>query len=567
MKIFFKYCYGLLRVIFCVGFGISLAGCDKNIDANSNEGSEILLSTDADSSFSISKKIGQSCSTQTFQGSSTQEKPVDVLFVVETSPSMVDIRPKVLQGINGFIAGLPLNSDFNIAVMLSHGSTSHLSGKLYKTAMEPLVLQSSQLTNEQIQTYLTAKLAGMPFDADSGGGEEGMFSLFRGITTPSLLEESRAASFFRADAALSVVVIADRRDICASVPEGVPAETDPVKIDARVRDCEGLTAAGLVNRLTLLKGSQPLHITGIIYTDAPAPEGKEISYGYTDLISLKSGVAIDIARDDISAGMAPIIALGGQSSQKVFTLTQADADPSTIKVTVNGQEAPFTFDGTKVTLTGAISTGATIVITACSKGENPYVGNCRVFEKADQWDHWTPIASTQDLELKDKSGNFSVGAVRNLVIKNVSGALKVQSAINIPSISFLSGNSYIRLAGDITTISDSASVRIDKAGNVGTVLNTRGGIQLNALTIGSYIKAAGNSCIRARSIGKVQSMNGTKTIIANEINELSAVTGVVHVYGAVIKSVIDTGGRVCLHNGAKVVNSSNVSGVFAKCEQ
>lgn len=567
MKMIFNHGYGLLQTIFFLGFGVSLIGCTKNSEADLRSKAGVVAPADTNSLLTP-RKLGESCSSETFQLPDSQGKPVDVLFVVETSSSMSDVSQKIIQGMNGFVAGFPVHSDFNVAVMLAHGSTSAHAGKLFQVGSEPLVLQSSQLTNEQIQAHLNAKLTGAPADADSGGGEEGIFSLFHGITNPTLLAEAQAASFFRPNAALSVVVVADRRDICANVPEGVPAETDPLKIEARIRDCEGLTVPGLVNRLSLLKGSQTLTISGIIYADAPAPEGKEIGYGYTDMISLKNGTAIDIANADISAGLAPILALGGQApAQNVFTLTQTDIEPTTIKVTVNGQEAPYTLEGTQVTITSPVPVGAVVVISGCAKGENPYEGNCKVFENADQWDSWTLTPSTEDLELKDRSGSFQVGNVRNLTIYNVSGDLNVMSAMAIPSISFLTGNSYIRHAGDITTISDSRSLRIDKAGNIGNVLNTKGGLLLNALSVGSYINAAGHACIRAQTIGKIQSMNGTKTFIASEIDELSVVSGTVHVYGAVIKSVIDTGGKVCLHNGAKVLNSSNVvSEAFKKCE-
>src|SRR5207253_9162883 len=103
------------------------------------------------------------------------------LFVVQTSDSIVPERAAIVAGIEGFIQSLPAGADFNIAVMLSHGSTSAHSGTLFQVATEPVVLKSSELTNAQIQTYLNTKLTNVIADPDSGGGEEGMFSLFNGI--------------------------------------------------------------------------------------------------------------------------------------------------------------------------------------------------------------------------------------------------------------------------------------------------------------------------------------------------------------------------------------------------
>jgi hypothetical protein len=546
--------------VMVFGLGLSLVGCAKNSDSKLNDSAVTKFSMQA-------SQASRACFAENFQVPPSEAKPVDVLFVVQTSPSMSDIREKITTGINSFVSGLPANSNFNIAVMLSHGSTSNLSGKLYQAGDEPLVLKSSELTNAQIQTYLDAKLMQTPSDVESGGGEEGLYSLFHGITDGTLLSQSQTADFFRLNAALGVVFIADRRDICANVPAGVPAETDPVKIDARIRDCEGLTAAGLTNRLALLKGAQPAVVSGIIYVDEPAPAGKEIGYGYKDMISLNGGSAIDIANDDISMGLAPIKALSGQApGQQEFVLGNADVDLTTLMVTVSGETVPYTYDGTKVTITVPVPAGATVVISYCIKGDNPYVGLCKVFENADQWDSLTPTPSTEDLQLKNKSGNSSVDAVRNLQVQSVSGGLSVQSAMAISSISSVSGKSYLRVSGDIDSISNvSGNLRIDKAGDVGKVSKISGAFQLNALSLGEFSNASGKACIRAGSIGKVQSTSGDKTFIANEIDELTAQSGTVHVYGAVIRSVTNSSGRICLHNGAKVLNSSHVSGFIGEC--
>ncbi|MGZ3805770.1 MAG: hypothetical protein ACXVB4_16250, partial [Pseudobdellovibrionaceae bacterium] len=375
MGSFFQCCYGLIQAFIFVVLGFSFASCSRINNASSVNASEAPSASTVEDS----KKPGQSCFTENFQGPSLEAKPVDVLFVMETSPSMSDIRQKIIDGINTFIAGLPAHSDFNIAVLLSHGSTSSLSGKLFQLGTEPLILKSSQLTSVEIQNYLTAKLSQAPADSDSGGGEEGIFSLFNAITNPSLLSDSLAAGFFRSDAALSVVFIGDRRDICANIPAGVAPETDPLKIDARIRDCEGLTAAGLTNRLTLLKGSQPLWISGLIYADDPAPAGKEIGYGYTDMITLNHGSAIDLAHADISAGLAPILAFGGQpQNQSVYTLGQTYIATETLKVTVNGETVPYSYSNGKITITTPIPSGAAVMVSYCIKGENPYVGHCKV---------------------------------------------------------------------------------------------------------------------------------------------------------------------------------------------
>ena len=312
-------------------------------------------------------KTTDKCFTETFQQPVTNTKAVDVLFVVQTSEALSSERQAIVAGIDKFITSLPAGSNFNIAVMLAHGSTSGQSGRLYRAANEPIVLKSSELSSAQIQVYLNAKLNQVPADPNAGGGEEGLYSLFNGVTTPTLLNESQSLGFFRAEAALGVIFVADHRDICAAVPNGVPAETDPDKIAARNRDCEGLSAAGLSARLKALKGTQPVAISGIIYVDTPAPAGNEVGYGYTDMIALNPGVAIDMANDDISEGLASIGELSGQQMtiQKEFILDYTGVDPKRITVTVNGAAAAYTLDGNKVILKNPPPVGAVVVISYC----------------------------------------------------------------------------------------------------------------------------------------------------------------------------------------------------------
>lgn len=376
---FKKFSHGILQALLVVGLGMSLIGCSKggsaggstedigNVDSLSSEAMLKLFNRNPHKC----KQTNENCFSETFEQPVTSTRAVDVLFVVQTSTSIAGERQAIIAGLNEFINSLPANSDFNIGVMLAHGSTSAHSGVLYRAESEPIVLKSTELSAAQIQEHLTTKLMQVAQDPDSGGGEEGMFSLFRGITTPALLTESQAAGFFRPEAALGVVFIADRRDICAAIPAGVPEETDPVKIAARIRDCEGLTAAGLNSRLLSLKGSLPLAISGVLYADSPAPAGNEIGYGYLDVINLNGGVAVDIANDDISEGLASIAQLSGQQMeiQTEFTLSHTGIDPRRIIVTVNGVGATFELDGNKVTITSEVPAGAVVVISYCLKSE------------------------------------------------------------------------------------------------------------------------------------------------------------------------------------------------------
>lgn len=346
---------------------------------NINEGVESILlkSKTSEHNPHSCSKTKEHCFTETFKQPVKNTRSVDVLFVVQTSASISAQRQAIVAGIQNFITSLPIGSNFNIAVMLAHGSKSNWSGRLYRAQTEPVVLKSAELSNAQVQDYLNVKLNQVVMDPDAGGGEEGLFSLYRGITTPVLLTDSQGSGFFRADAALGVVFVADRRDICAVVPAGVPAETDPDKLTARNRDCEGLTANGLTNQLKVLKGNLPIAVSGIIYADSPAPAGKEIGYGYTDMIALNPGVAIDIANDDIDQGLASIAELSGQQMmvQNEFILDYTGTDPKSVKVTVDGSAVAYTLDGNKVTVKATIPVGAVVVISYCLKSK-PNTNGC-----------------------------------------------------------------------------------------------------------------------------------------------------------------------------------------------
>lgn len=316
------------------------------------------------------QSTGSNCYKETFSIPIGAQKPLDALFVVDTSNSMADEMVKVRSAISQFVGSLPASADVNMAVMLAHGSTSSYSGTLFKASSEPATLKSKLLNPIQMEVFLRHKLSSLPQDADAGGGEEGLFSLFNGITSPALLEASQAEGFFRANAGLTVIFVGDQRDICAMTPAGVAPETDAGKLAARIRDCEGLTAQGLSSRLRNLKGTQSLKVTGIIYDQTPplSNDGNEIGYGYTDMIAINQSTAIDFDHSDIAGSLRKL--LGGNSASRTdFPLTHSGVDASTVRVTVDGVEVPFVITDSKVILQQGAPAGATVVIHYCVDAE------------------------------------------------------------------------------------------------------------------------------------------------------------------------------------------------------
>jgi hypothetical protein len=236
-----------------------------------------------------------------------------------------------------------------------------------------------------IESYLTQKLSNTPSDIDSDGGEEGMFSLFRGITTPEYLNESKQAGLFRSDASLNVVFVSDENDICAVYPAGVTRVPDPEGLEqtAYVQDCEGLAAQGLTAQLKNLKGTQPLIIAGIIYSYNPVPAGNEneIGYGYTDMIALNNGITIDL-RSNIAVELGKLGEFCQNQTQNQFTLAHTGVISSTVKVTVDDKEVHFRLEGNKVIITDTIPAGGVVRIMYCVKS-----GSCGCGCDCDDDDH------------------------------------------------------------------------------------------------------------------------------------------------------------------------------------
>jgi hypothetical protein len=385
-----NYKLAMAPLLLMIAMGMSACSKISYIPVEATEVNKASAATTTDNPSEVKNPVkceddntdpNRKCYTDIFKQPDSQTNSVDLLFVVDSSGSLLDERQKIVNGIQNYINNLPETADVNIAVMLAHGSTSALSGKLFKAAAEPIVLKSSELTNTQIKNFLATKMNQVVEDLDSDGGEEGMFSLFRGITTPSLLQASKDAGFFRTEAALSVVFVADENDICAVYPVGVTpvVDTDGREEPARIRDCEGLTAQGLTNQLKNLKGTKPLSVSGIIYAEQPVPAGgeNEIGYGYTDMIALNAGIAIDIDKDVIETELGGIAEINAQQMmvQNEFTLSHTNIDEATLQVTVNDQNVPYILDGNTVIITQTVQAGSSVRISYCLK--NYHDSNCK----------------------------------------------------------------------------------------------------------------------------------------------------------------------------------------------
>ena len=297
---------------------------------------------------------------------------IDILFVVDSSGSLDPERAKIAEGIDAFVAALPAEVNYQIAVMLAHGDQSSRSGKLYSAHGKP-VLSSQELTLDEIRADLLRRMTNPPGDRETDGGEVGLYALSKALK-PNRLKQIKAQGFFRSDAALTIVFVSDENDICAEYPDGETPVFDlsGSELSAKEKYCDGITPASVVKDLKALKGDQPLLISGIIYSDknaVPSVGENEYGYGYIETIQLATGIAIDLAEGDLQAGLNEI---GTLASIKLelnfeFKLSQTNIDPASIEVSVDGFEVDFAFkpELNEVHLTDAGEARSTVDVSFC----------------------------------------------------------------------------------------------------------------------------------------------------------------------------------------------------------
>jgi hypothetical protein len=341
-------------------------------------GLEACSSAESESVSNYKDDQGRQCHVARFkQPQAPITTKIDVLFVTDTSGSLDQERGAIADGILDFIAALPRTTEVNVGVLLAHGSSSARTGKLFQTSDgEPVVLKSSELAESALRAHLHRKLTeySTDWDLDSDGGEEGLYSTLQ-LLSGGNLSKARSQGFFRSDAALAVIFIADENDICAVYPTGVTPVPDPEgrEAKARARDCGSISAGGVLSRLAEVKGEMPLVVSGVMYTDAghvPAGPENEVGYGYTDIIALANGVSVDMSHaGDIAAGVGRI---GGTSAQEMllyhdFDLTHESVAEESIKVSVDGAPTAhvYTRETRTVHLTQAGSFGSQVTIDYC----------------------------------------------------------------------------------------------------------------------------------------------------------------------------------------------------------
>ncbi len=361
--------------------GLLLSACEltqSELDAMHG-----ALSADSSDYGGGTPPVAPSCFNERFvQPEAIVTKSIDLLFVADTSASLYDERGRVADGIDAFVRALPPDVDYRIAVMLAHSSKSQYAGKLWKYGGRGPVLNSKTKTLDQIRADLRYLLLNTADDWYGDGGEEGFFSLLRGLNETNLAQ-SRALGFFRPEAALAVVFISDENEMCAKYPEGVTRAQDleGLEAPASARDCAGITPEAVHATVKNLQGVRPYAFGAIVYNNHdtyPRKGENEYGYGFMELIQLTSGVSIDLAGTHYSEGLEELGTLASIKLQLLadFTLARPKIDVSTLKVYVDGAESLFGYsEGTnEVHLTNPGRARSTIDLNYCLKPEDTCTG-------------------------------------------------------------------------------------------------------------------------------------------------------------------------------------------------
>ena len=306
--------------------------------------------------------VAPTCYDERFvQPEAQVDQKIDILFVSDTSGSLSEERVAIASGIDSFIAGLPANADFRLALLPAHGPNSAHYGRLLKRGNESRVLNSTTQSLAAIRADFLYKNGANLSDPTTDGGEIGLLSVIA-ATTGARLDAARSACFFRPDAALAVVFVSDENDICAVYPAGITPVPDGENIEnpANQAFCKNAQGQRIVSQqivydhLRAFMGSRPMLLSSIAYQPGlPYPHvgENEAGYGLNDLVDIAvsrqgTGVKVNLAAGNFGAALAEI----GRLSTRVmnllttFTLAHTGVNAASLRATVDGSLVASSFD-------------------------------------------------------------------------------------------------------------------------------------------------------------------------------------------------------------------------------
>ena len=331
---------------------------------------------------------GQCFADQFRQPAITGVGKVDILFVTDTSGSLADEKDKIAAALERLVSGIDPSGDYRIGHVYGHSSKSSSTGELNRIdSTDPYVISlcpTCSISSPSVAGgVLKNKFLKNREDSWSDGGEEGLYSLARmlndaadtrsGVNATNnsgKLSRARSRGFFRTDAALAVIFVADEQDICAYPPIGSATQTvapNYYKVDgqrvsstqtyeqrAYAYDCAGYGANAqmVYDRIKSVMGTRRFFVGGILYNNLggtrsgypeyarlkdPSAE-EELGYGYLSVIQKANGKTADLALSNISVSEfnAQIEELGRSIAEQVkliyeVTLRNSPVDPQSVR--------------------------------------------------------------------------------------------------------------------------------------------------------------------------------------------------------------------------------------------
>ncbi|MBD63684.1 MAG: hypothetical protein CME62_00625 [Halobacteriovoraceae bacterium] len=313
-------------------------------------------------------------------------RKLDIIIVPDTSTSLKEERESIANGFDFFLNTIPNEIDYKIGVILGHSGKSPKSGRFFQRDTEPLILESALHTIDDITDGLYRKLKSPAGDGFSDGGEMGLYSIDNALTNN--IEELQSQGMLREDAALLIVFVADEQDICFEYPEHIQPVRDPQRKEpkAMAKYCQDeagnfiITPQSVLAKIKEVNGSRPLVLGGVIYTNKdsmPINGENEIGYGYKEIVELAGGTNIDLATGDYGDGLERLgkLAMSSIDPQNEFNLKTSNIDQDSIKVTVDGAEAEYTYSSelNQIILTEERSPFSVARVEYCRKKENPLI--------------------------------------------------------------------------------------------------------------------------------------------------------------------------------------------------
>jgi hypothetical protein len=319
-----------------------------------------------------------------------------LLFVVDSSLSLLLERKKLARSISSFLDQLPHDADPRIAVMLGHGGSSDWNGELYSLKADPRVLDPRWLSRADAEEMLMRSIRSPALDHGWGGGEMLLHSLQSSLSEPHF-NRIQMQGFYRPDAALAIIFLTDENDVCFDPRQNgysMGAHYKPsafgiehLAYKTYCLNSQKALAVSPTSVIAALRDRFPgkrIAMAGIAHSNpdtVPWLGEAAIGHGILEIVwenanTQPTGPMPEMVLDIKSHDFAPTLSeLGSLVSSHLSLLTLFPIPGSTnllepsLLVTVDGRSVPGTYDAStrRVRLSGALAGGAgsRIEISAC----------------------------------------------------------------------------------------------------------------------------------------------------------------------------------------------------------